>query len=204
MQQVRRKERGFTIIELVVVILLLGILAAVALPRFINVTDRAYGSAVEGVYGGFATGIAMYRAHHVAEGQQVNVTIDGIQLTFDRVTGYPAIASAGVCELIWNSVLQSGRPSLVDNGLVVAAAGGPLGAADLADAGAGANTGDFEVIFDGGDTSITPEGPASCYYVYTAQYGADTDDVAGNGEVSVIHYSPGSENAPSTLELIRI
>ena len=42
-----KRQDGFTIIELVVVILLLGILAATALPRFMDVTDEAHDAVVE-------------------------------------------------------------------------------------------------------------------------------------------------------------
>jgi len=68
MQRVN-KQQGFTIIELVVVILLLGILAATALPRFIDVTTQAHDSAFEATAGGFLTGTALYRAEWVARGQ---------------------------------------------------------------------------------------------------------------------------------------
>ena len=36
-----RNERGFTLIEIVMVIVLIGILAAVAIPRFLNLQDEA-------------------------------------------------------------------------------------------------------------------------------------------------------------------
>jgi MSHA pilin protein MshA len=45
------KQQGFTLIELVAVIVILGALAIVALPRFINLQDEAQSAALDGVTG---------------------------------------------------------------------------------------------------------------------------------------------------------
>ncbi len=48
----KQAQRGFTLIELVMVIVILGVLAAVAIPKFVDLKGDAQAAALQGVVGG--------------------------------------------------------------------------------------------------------------------------------------------------------
>lgn len=58
----RSQQKGFTLIELVVVIVILGLLSAFALPRFLDLQDEARAAAVEGIGGTIKTASKLVRA----------------------------------------------------------------------------------------------------------------------------------------------
>jgi MSHA pilin protein MshA len=58
-----KSKSGFTLVELVIVIIVVGILAAVAIPRFFDFTTDAKEAAAKGALGGVRSGVATFYAH---------------------------------------------------------------------------------------------------------------------------------------------
>jgi len=62
-----KREKGFTLIELIMVIVLLGLLAVVAIPQYTNLQTQAKTAAEQGVVGGVRSGIYTKYAANLAQ-----------------------------------------------------------------------------------------------------------------------------------------
>ena len=82
----KQKQGGFTLIELVVVIVILGILAATALPKFINIQSDAQYAALQGVAGAVSSAFAVNYAANLANSAK-GVSITGVAVTVSAAVG---------------------------------------------------------------------------------------------------------------------
>lgn len=121
-------NQGFTLIEMVVVIALISILAAVALPRMLDTYDNAHQAAVFGAGGAMASAVVLVRSQWVANGDSLAVDEVAGFGNNDVATsneGWPTdvgqgsgsnnsdvMDSAERCVRIWRGVLVANAPSV--------------------------------------------------------------------------------------------
>lgn len=94
-----KRQGGFTLIELVVVIVILGILAVTAAPRFLNLQDDAREASLQGLKGAMAgaTGIVYGRAAvNGVESLDDSSISDASGTVIEIVRGYPEASQAGI------------------------------------------------------------------------------------------------------------
>lgn len=92
-----KAQQGFTLIELIMVIVILGILSAFALPKFADFTSNAESASIQGALGAIKSGAAIAHAQFLANGSSgTTVTLEGSVI--DIVNGYPD--SADLADLV--------------------------------------------------------------------------------------------------------
>jgi MSHA pilin protein MshA len=89
-------ESGFTLIELVIVIVILGILAAVAIPKYEDMREQARVATVKGQLGSIRSAIAIQYARNALNGNATFPTLDGTIFADGRVPVEPVNNSSAV------------------------------------------------------------------------------------------------------------
>ena len=161
------KNKGFTLIELVVVIVILGILAATAAPKFINLTDDADEAVFLGISAAFKSGVKQVHIAWLIRGKneavqnfiQISDPLAGGDLSVNSA-GYPAdtrgtsltLNSEDDCLDVWRAVLDS-QDALV----------------------AGDDSSDFEAVHNNG----------SCTYTYNKQPSLTVEYNSNTGEIVI-------------------
>jgi len=133
----KKRQRGFTLIELVVVIALLAILAAFAIPRYAGLEREARSATILGVAGSVRSGAALVHGLYlsqglnpvVMEGNIINLTegypdATDVSLTLADLTGFTVVVNGGGnqavfsktglsnCEVVYNDALANNSPQI--------------------------------------------------------------------------------------------
>lgn len=153
------KQKGFTLIELVVVIVILGILAVTAAPRFLNFQRDAHLARAETAFANFENATYLFHSKWLAEGEPTGVVDYGQGDVYPSSTGFPASVGRALvdpsriegeqCFALWDALMDT----------------------DITARAQGSDT----VLPSDTDVVVWYTGSNECYYYYTTGYSSDED-----------------------------
>lgn len=100
---------GFTLIELIMVIVILSILAGIAMPQFFNLSDKAHIEVTRTVMGSFYSAANTARAKWVLKGKPATITFEDGETVKISAEGWPepATANSQGCKGLFTAILDS-------------------------------------------------------------------------------------------------
>ena len=153
-----KRSAGFTLIELIIVIVILGILAVTAAPKFMNMQGDARKSVLNGMSASIKTAANLVYSKAIIAGVEkqaaVNLTLPGVTGgTTAIVYGYPTAANTGILEVLDANTTATGT------GITTTGAN--------AEWGRGVNGSDYIMWPTGVATTADAAIKAACYIQYT-------------------------------------
>lgn len=101
------RSNGFTVVEAIVLIMVLGIVAAFAVPKFAALDSQARTASINGLAGSVRSAAALARGLAMASGESTRVTMEGATVTL--LNNYPDASTTGIPHAVNTNSAASGE-----------------------------------------------------------------------------------------------